>query len=350
MKIVFLNARLDVKQYHLACALADRYRAQCYFLHYPFTRFLPLYQRLKFIGKKVLYGHNDFVDECRKDPHNPFHYIGPFSLNTLQTLDPDLVYISHLIDWVPEKVFSYPIFYDVEDFILVNRDFLPAPTIAARMACYQWFLDRPLVGVGCSSPIEQERFSKYYHCQAILLYPFVAKRTVPKFLPPKHEDFSVVYAWGISRVGYRDFYTSFQSILQAGIPLTCFMNNSHSPKDVKYICRLQSYPHFTFYKHQPYGIIKEKLAPFHVGLIGQFVGYDKMAITYGMKPLEYAYAGVQPATLGYPLCNLSNGREFSYSPIHPKWIQEKYDSRLDQFDFEYHLMDHHVTELMEVCQ
>ena len=55
MKIVFLNARLDVKQYHLACALADRYRAQCYFLHYPFTRFLPLYQRLKFIGKKVLY-------------------------------------------------------------------------------------------------------------------------------------------------------------------------------------------------------------------------------------------------------------------------------------------------------
>jgi len=351
MKVLFIGNELGVKQYHLACALADNCNVKPYFLDYDVMNYLPISKKVKLFAKRRLVRYQSKAKQIRRyDPINPFVDIGDLTKDGLEDIDPDVVYISHTVMKIPEYVFNYPFFYDIEDFIWLNRDIAKIRTdsLFKRLRILRKVILRHnLIGVGAGSYKEQEAV-KYVlrYKNPILLYPFVAKRTLPRKINPKTENFSVVYAGGVSS-GYRDFVPYFKEILGSGLDLTVFMNNSNNYWYYKKVKKLKIYPNFTLYRQEMYSKIKETISEFHVGLTGNFINFRKSGATFGMKPLEYAYANVQPVSLGYPLFNLSDSESFGYVATADK-IKELYKDNLKNFDFDYHLMDTHISNFYDV--
>lgn len=365
MKILFINQDLDVKQYHLACALTDKYNIECHLaLLFPnglnWKRALSAFPH----PRGMLYflrTHRAFMArQLKNDTINPFKTVKAFNKHNLLELDPDLVYISSNTDSTFDyrNLGKYPIFYDIEDFIEFDKDIVGYKKAFTRMMENHRIIHNPMVlGVGFGSLAECKSASMLFGPEEhgrkpyITLYPFVAKRTLPKKVKDKTNIFSIVYAGSFWRGdGYKDISKTFLKILSNGLDLTVYIVNSWHKPTMEYLKSITSnYDNFHIKPVVSFGKIKEEISCYHVGLKGGFIGYKKTKATFGMKPLEYAYADVQPVSLGHSLNNLSDNKEFGYCTT-PEDIQYNYQNNLENFDWNYHLMDNHLADLRSLIE
>ena len=104
------------------------------------------------------------------------------------------------------------------------------------------------------------------------------------------------------------------------------------------------YENFHLEKFVTFGRIKSIISKHHVGLVYLPSDSEKIKATFGMKPFEYAYANVQPASVGSKLIDLESKKEFGYE-CSPKTIESEFKNNLVNFKKEENLMDNHVFEL-----
>ena len=289
--------------------------------------------------------------------HNsPFKEASNFSEEKIQDLDPDVIYLSSASYETSRKILSLdldiPIVLDIEDSALFHRNFRPPSVSRERIGKERILISHPKVStVLWGSDPERDLASTHYRDISprkpfITMYPFVAKHTLPNTVKEKTDEFSVVYLGSIwTGSDYRNYFPAIEKICETGVKLTVYLLNSWSRHNFKIASNLaKKHPNFDVEEFVPYDKAKEQISKYHVGLSGNFFGFVKTKATFGMKPLEYAYAGVQPSSLGHPIKNLSDGKEFGYCCT-PETIVENFEHNLDHFDWDYHLMDNHLEEM-----
>jgi hypothetical protein len=356
---VFINNRTGVKQYHLACALTDQYNVECYFLSLLPTglNWLGSIRQLPKIRKSLtqLVAIRDYFAKTSRQNGSPFLSIEQFSLKRLRSIDPDFVYVSSFVNesFSPDMI-EYPILYDIEDSILLDRNIIKLDKYQWRLKREETFIKNQNVKIiAWGSETEKTEALKQNNLvidkEVCVIYPFVAKRTLLQKTYEKTKHFSVVYSGSVWLENeHRNFIPSFLKIIKQNIDLTVYLLNSFNWR-VYYTLKRLSFKHSNFHvkKFVGYNKLKEELSKYHVGVDGNFLGYEKTRATFGMKPLEYAYANVQPASLGHPICNLSDGKEFGYCTT-PENIEQKHQNNLKHFDWNYHLMDNRIDKLMRL--
>jgi hypothetical protein len=174
-------------------------------------------------------------------------------------------------------------------------------------------------------------------------------------LSKKTDDFTVVYAgsiWG----GYRDVVGQLTEIARSGIETHVYMLNDfvkHQWDRMEQ--RAEATDGLHLHRRFPFATIKAVIQRYHAGLHFAMTD-DKTSATYGMKPLEYAYAGVVPFCIdasldSRPAYNLSDDKEFGYVVASPDDVEHDFNPfLLKHFDYDYHLMDTHIHEFKELKQ
>lgn len=363
MRLLMVHRDLTVKQYHLACALMDRYGYDCYMMTLePFT-FNWRAGLNKFPSPRHMLGRALYqrAHQARLIHNSPFKELFTYNPAKVAEIDPDVVYFtgaSHNNEKVQELIESFdkPFICDVEDSALFHYDALPTDALLSRIVREQKAIANEKVKLvlwGCRG---ERRYAEQYHNATfrmlaiatkpfITVYPLVAKRTLRFHAKSKRNRFSVVYLGSVYPNGYRNYIPAIERIGRSNISLTVYLLNSFHPSVLRILQKLASkYPSLTIRKFVPFDKAKEEISQYHVGLGGCMEDYAKYRVTYGMKPLEYAYAGVQPASIGLSMHNLSDGQEFSYCCT-PETIERDYEHNLDRFDYEAHLMDNNLEEL-----
>lgn len=291
---------------------------------------------------------------------DPFRTIQEFNQSKALDLDPDVIYISSSSMYekrLEEKFLNldYPIILDVEDSTLLSQDVVKSDTFKERLDKEKKLVSFPSVMIVLwGSDSERNAALKYYKKDSnkkpfITVYPYVAERTIPRYQKEKKES-SVVYAGSIWEGGYRDYFPIIERIGKKGINLTVYMSNSFNRYNWNKLLKTsKKYSSVLVEKNYPFHKIKEELSQFQIGLAGSTVDCLKYRATYGMKPLEYAYAGVQPASIGNSINNISDDNEFGYC-CSPETILDDYQSNLHRFDWNYHLMDNRLGEVIQLCK
>lgn len=361
MKLLMIVQDLGVKQYHLACALTDSYDVEC---HLSTLNPFGLNWRRCFLGfpnvKNMYRGLHNKVRRIQAGySPDPFITISEFNQSKVFNLDPDVIYVSSTIygKGIEEKVLNldYPIILDVEDSILLDRDVVKSETFKRRLDKEKKLVSFPSVMlVLWGSDGEKNAALKYYKKDAnkksfITVYPYVAERTIPKYQKEKKE-LSVVYAGSIWEGGYRDYFPIIERIGKKGINLTIYMSNSFNRYNWNKLRKTsKKYSSVLVENNYPFHEIKEELSQFQIGLTGFTIDCLKYRATFGMKPMEYAYAGVQPASIGNSINNISDDKEFGYR-CSPETLLDDYQYNLHRFDWNYHLMDNRLDEVNQLCK
>lgn len=351
MRILFINRIIGVKQFHLASALSDKYGYKCFFA---FT--FPYNLKLKLFKPKLIKNKLHNVNDVKTDPCNPFISIEKLNDNTINKIDPDIIYISSCVakELNPSQLLNKYVLFDVEDSTLFDKDILNENIYKEKILNEKKYIEcknTKIITWG-SSP-EKEEGEKLFKIKkpSLLIYPLVAKRTLPKRHLPKLEKNHLVYAGSIFMGGkYRDFLSAFKSILENGLHLTVYMSNSDNKYNYNILKELErQHPNFKLRKTISFGLIKEELTQYRIGLCPNTLDFKKTSFTYGMKPLEYAFANVQPAYVGYPVRNLTDGKEFGYKTTIGSIVKD-YKHNLSNFDFKGHLMDNNLKKLVELIE
>lgn len=365
-RILMLRRDLGVKQYHLACSLVDELKWECqlmlprvgglnwYGCFRQFPRPKQMLLHLLWQDRSLLLNQQPNRDPAKEDYALPFSSISRFSKENILSLEPDLIYLSSdTSDWMRKKLFGYnlgvPVIVDVEDSMIWRKDiyvYHKWREMVERES--QLISNDQVVKVAWASDLERIASRNYYqevvNKDFVTLYPFVAKRTIPTLLEKKTDAFSVVYLGSSWLRSGRDYFPFIKEIVKNGVQLTIFLINSVFPFErsyAKYRRLARRYENLEVNPCIPYAEAKSVISKFHVGLVGALNDIMKYRATFGMKPLEYAFANVQPASLGIPLKNLSNGKEFGYVCA-PETIESAFVNNLKNFDYNYHLMDNHL--------
>lgn len=360
MKLAMICHDLTVKQYHLACAIADNYSWD---LRFYYTRLNKINWGTVF--KQLPYLYN--AGRCLKSQierkafyvnyeyGKPLDKIQPYNPRDVEEYAPDIIYITSASQFTCKISLNNhpktPFILDIEDSQLFRTDYKKDENRNEIKSEGKLTSHEQVKIITWGSHAELTKAYEVYGDQgkpSILLYPLVARRTLPPKLDDKTPYFSAVYLGSIWQgKGYRNLFPIISEIAESRINLHVYLLNSWNKPNWKRIKKLgEKYPNLTPHPFTPYAKAKQEISRFHVGLCGSPEDYEKTNSTYGMKPLEYAYAGVQPVSLGIPIRNLSDGREFGYCSS-PQQIQKEYQHNLDQFDREYHLMDNHLDQLIK---
>lgn len=351
---------LGVKQYHLACALTDRYDFDCHLL---ILNTFGLNWKHCILGfpkiKKMYRGLKKTVIKFREEySPDPFITFSGFNKEKIFNLDPDVIYISSLKceKRIKEVLnFDYPMILDVEDSILLKQDVVKSEKFKEQLDIEKKLVSSSGVRlVLWGSDTEKNMALKFYQKEAykkpfITVYPFVAERTIPKD-QKKKKELSVVYAGSIFKGSYRDYFPIIERIGKKKINLTVFMSNSDNRYYWNKLLKITN-KHSTLVskKYVPFHEIKEEISKFQIGLTGSTIDCLKLRATYGMKPLEYAYAGVQPASIGNKIKNICDENEFGYCCT-PESLLDNYQYNLHKFNRNYHIMDNRLDELEKFCK
>jgi hypothetical protein len=186
-------------------------------------------------------------------------------------------------------------------------------------------------------------------------YPLVARRTIPRTHKRKLDEFTIVYAGSLwLGGGYRDGFSVLRRIAQAGLNLDVYLLNDWSKENWNALVQLSNdHRSLRAFRRIKYQDLKHHISQYHAGLYLSAGNFLKLAATRGMKPLEYAYAGVTPVGVSvdnyepFPIRNLSNGVEYGYT-ARPEEIRKEYVNPLRVFDFKFHIMDSHVDKFTEL--
>jgi hypothetical protein len=349
MKILFLNNTLGVKQYHLASALTDKYNAECHFAHmYPFgynwKMGLKQFPRPR---KMLLYFRRarDFTtrDILKNDPTLPFKTVNKYSDIAISQSDFDWVYFSSAIPYFPEELEGRNVWVDIEDLVKFND--LPS---LEQIAYERQLMNKAKILTFGSEG--ERRYACHHYVlpkPTLTMYPRVAQRTLPKTFTRKTDNFSIVVidsSW--NGAYFRDYYPLIEEIVKdTGIEVYFFLANYWSkPIWDRFADLTIKYDNFFLFKAATFGIIKDLISKYHVGLVNVPGDLTKVKSTFGMKPFEYAYANVQPASIGSPLIDLESQKEFGYQTT-PQTIESDFKNNLVNFRKEENLMENHITEL-----
>jgi hypothetical protein len=177
-----------------------------------------------------------------------------------------------------------------------------------------------------------------------VFYPYIAKRTIPVKYKAKDKEFSLVYAGSVFTGSYRSFYGVFEQILNSSdFPFVCYFLNWNNRYERMRMLELEDkYEDFILRKPVSFSKLKYEISNFAAGLYISLNIYRKPQLTNGMKPFEYAYANVQPVSIGVKLENF--GKEFGYEST-PTTIKEDYVDNLKNFDFDNNLMDNNLERI-----
>jgi hypothetical protein len=338
MKILFVSTMLGVKQFHLASALTEKYGFECHFAH-TFTNGLNWKLGLsKFPKIKKMISHTiNSRNFHSKDDYEIF-----------KNSSFDWIYCNTLIDEIPN--FSN-IWLDIED-LSYYTSINPEKRNLSKIQIEQKAIDKAkIITFGSKGEKKKAEYIYYFQdTEPLLMYPYVAKRTIPKIFKKKDKDFSLVYAGSSYPGGYRDFFSVFEEILENidynfTIYLTSWRNYSSWNKIQKLA---KKYPNLIIKKSLSFTWIKYAISNFHVGLTVFRPEYRKPQLTFGMKPLEYAYANVQPVSIGSKLIG-NNNKEFGYQS-NPQTIKEDYVNNLANFDKEKNLMDNNMKKIVGLME
>jgi len=361
MKVLFLTDDLRVKHYHMAAALKDMGVAEPNLLHMK-----PTFFDIKAIAKFFPYPNRawyyaranttKFVRDLKGD--DVFSTHARYSKKRLRALNPDVIYVNKLaaIELIEEAGIKAKIVLDVEDSALINKD------IFDNQKAIEWELkamnhemvDTILFGSHSEMVQTIKAYDSIISKDLRVQYPFVAKRTcVPAGF--KTKEFSLVFAGSLWSGGeYRDGFKLLEEIAQTGILIDVFLLNSWSSHNWKLLKDLsRKYSNLGAFKRTKIQDLKKHINKYHAGLCLSAGNYMKVAATWGMKPLEYAYADVVPVAISidkydpFGICNLSDCKEFGYI-AKADTIQKDFCIRLHDFDWDYHIMDNHVDKFSEL--
>ena len=349
MKILFVNRTLGVKQYHLACALTDKYGVDCYFAH-TWTNGMNWKAGLeKFPNLKKIVSHTyKLRNYPQKDDYEVFKEVHPYSKIHLMKSEFDWIYCNTLIDKIPD----FPnIWLDIEDLSYYNSN-NPKERIFSQLqkeqeAIYQ----AKIITFGSEGEkLKAEILHWFPDSQPEVIYPYVAKRTIPKMFKKKDEEFSIVYAGSSYEDSPRDFFPVFEKIVQnKDQKLTVYLSNWRNKYSWNKLEKLaERYPNLIAKKSVPFSKLKYEISNFNVGLTVLRPEYRKFQLTYGMKPLEYAYAKVQPVSIGEHLIDNSYG-EFGYKST-PQTIERDFVRNLHNFNEYRNLMDNNIRKIYELLK
>lgn len=360
MKLAMICHDLTVKQYHLACAIADTYYWDIRFYH---TRLDKINWSIVFKQLPYLYNAGRCLKSqierksfyVKHEYGKPLDKIQHYNPKDVEEYAPDIIYITSASQYTYKIALDnhpkIPFILDIEDSQLFRTDYKKEGNKDEIENENKITSHQQVKIITWGSQAEIDKACKYYgepEKPWILLYPLVARRTLPRELDDKTPDFSVVYIGSIwEGKGYRNFFPVLSDIAESGVNLDVFLLNSWNKPNWNKLKKLdRKTSNLTAYPFIPYAKIKQEISRYHVGVCGSPEDFEKTNSTYGMKPLEYAYARVQPISLGIPIRNLSDGREFGYCSS-TKTIEDDYQCNLDRFDREYHLMDNHLDQLVK---
>ena len=369
MKILFLNDDLGVKQYHMACAMKDNIEdIEIHLQHinatgYSFRTALRWFPRPRAMYRLFFKNRTRMVKDLELNSY-PFDSVMQFSPKRVNEFMPDVIYINSRasLQAVKKSEVKAKVVYDVEDSAVA----LDPSKNKKKLIDYEMksIGDNIVDWILFGSKGEMQQWRLYYKEQYKIdkqhrvQYPYVAKRTRSKCIGdfPKYGFFdyngAIVYIGSIMHSkSDRNLSSKFEWIMKHKIPITVFMLNDWSTSEFNRLIHLEyNNPFFNLRRRVPLYEIKSIIRGYHLGLClsgGRF----KQSLTYGMKPLEYAYAGVQPVTVGgkpVPIVNLSDGKEFGFHVESPYFLDEDYPRNLKNFDWDYHLMDSHIHEFKEL--
>jgi hypothetical protein len=371
MKVLFLTNDMRVKHFHMASAIRSKYGtdAKIYLMHiWPTHRVVS--------GRFLVFRNKGPIVRLVKDAKESgiFNSIRRYHPNHFENLEPDIVYVNDMDgikccfppvtkDWLRFKLIC-----DIEDLAAIDTDIHKddAPLERESKIFSSPYVDGFLFGSVQELVLANETYpilgwlEKGQHLvSSRVQYPLVAESTLIRSYqrePEKHDEFSVVYAgsvWGGG--GYRDLFGQFAKFGKLGINLGVYMLNDWSKHNWDKLNEVaKKYPSVKAFRRLKLFEVKQGIQRYHAGLYltGDF---NKVNATYGMKPLEYAYAGVVPVGITDgrdigPVRNLSNGKPFgnicTLNELSEAggWI----DNNLKNFDWDYHLMDNHLDKFSEL--
>jgi hypothetical protein len=361
MKLLFINNYLDVKQYHLACALTDQYNVECHFAYLlPSTKHdwkgvVKEFPKLKTMLIH-LRNHKGLITKkiMKDDPLLPFVTTVPYHKVKNHLSIFDWVYCSSDSNYIPKELYrsNSNLWLDIEDLRLF-REYATNQQLAYEKELINKF---SLISFGS----EQELFFAKWKYKSIkktnkpcfVIYPRVARRTIPKTFASKTKEFSLVIIGNIwNDQSYRNYYPVIKKILTENtFPVTLFLFNSWNKFMWTTFKKLEEQyknknKQFTVKEFVPYGSIKQALSKYHVGLVYLPQHFKKLTVTFGMKPYEYVYANVQPASIGTRIFDqIHPQKEFGYI-CQTNTIRENYQNNIKNFDQENNLMDNNLKEL-----
>lgn len=366
MKILFLTNDMRVKHFHMASAIRAKMDAEIHFMYiWPTHRIATVrFSELKGSGCVA-----HFVNDAKES--RVFDTVQRYNAKAFDKLQPSVVYVNDL-DGVRRcfppiaKPHRFKPVCDIEDLaatdIDVHKNIIPLKREHEIISNPD--IDMFLFG-------SQDEYNEAHKVYTVLSrlssrrtslvssrvqYPFVAESTLinPSSREPKTEEFSVVYAGSIWKGGYRDNYSTIIEFGKQGINLDVYLLNSWNAVNWKMLSDIaDKYPSINAFPRLKLFEVKQRIQKYHAGLYltGDF---NKVKATYGMKPLEYAYAGVVPVGVdatdsSKPVKNLSDRKPFGYvTPLEE--IRDRYwnYNYLKNFDWDYHLMDNHIDEFKEL--
>jgi hypothetical protein len=340
---------LGVKQYHLACALTDKYGFECHFAHtwtngLNWRLGLKKFPNLKKMVSNSLYLRNYQYEE----DYEVFETVNHLSKIGLKESGFDWVYCNTLVEKMPD----FPnIWLDIEDLSYYttsdpkkrNLNRLPEDQKAINKA--------KIVTFGSKGELKTaKRLYNFQHYKPELMYPYVAERTLPKTFKKKDDDFSLVYAGSSYAGSYRDFFPMFEEIAKnADYNFTIYLTSWRNRYSWNKLLELaEKYPNLTAKKSVSFAKLKYEISNFHAGLTIFKNKFRKAQLTFGMKPLEYAYAKVQPVSIGNKLME-KNNTQFGYQST-PETIEKDFIRNLSNFNRFMNLMDNNIGKIVELMK
>jgi len=341
--ISIISKDVGVKPYHMACALTDMGHTVNMYYTSPDRPFWGMWGGLM---RRKYKNHTFYADRYKKSSY-PFKKVLPIKKYT----DSDLAIVSSTAKGLLDPVLlkNTPFIFDVEDSTHINHKILTDMQLNNGLRLERKFIEQA-IAVTWGSDGEQDTADEFHVIKipSMTLYPMVARSTIPMTVyHPMSSRPKVVYAGSIWSGSYRDYLDLFISMVEANnLHLTILMLNSYNQPNWKRMKTFaDNYPNVSLLPAIPYEDIKRVLSNYDIGIVGGNQVYDKMRITYGMKPLEYAYAGIHIASLGIPVNNLSDKQPFSYQTTPDSIITDLNTDAIKNFDYDYHLMDRQLHDL-----
>lgn len=359
MKVLFLTNDISVKHFHMACAMRS-VDFETHSMHF-LPRGLPIIAALKKLpryrkAQDVLSRRAWFARDNNLDV--AFDSVHRYNPNRMMRMEPDVIYVNgqagvDAVYWYDSVRTKPTVVYDIEDCALADIDvggrgkYIKAESAAASDEVVDWVL----FGSIGEMQLASEKYCWLVDKQCRVQYPFVSAATIPPMeLHKRKRKFTAVYAGSIWKGGYRG-PEMFETIAETGLQLHVYMSNDWDKPNFNHMKGLAAkYPNLKLKRRKSFFDVKLCLSTYQVGI---FVSgpYMKQHMTIGMKPLEYAYAGVQPVSVGndhiLPIVNLSDGKEYGYR-ANPDRIKKDFVSRLHYFDTFFHLMENHLHEFREL--
>lgn len=355
MKILFLTNDMRVKHFHMASALRTNLDVEIFLLHilsrfgdlgalreyFPYPNRMWYYmmgRRTRLVGDAESSGIFDGIER--------------FSRKTLLRLRPDVIYINESgIELTKDLSWRPKIVCDIEDSTLFDENATEGALKRELNAIRSDNVDFYLFGSAEEHNTAKTVYESSLKKPSRVQYPYVAASTLSRVHVDKTEEFSVVYAGSLFSGGCRDLFSLIEQFGKCRVRLDVYMLNDWTHHWKRLVKIHKKYPSVRAYSRLKLFEVKQVIQKYHAGLC---IGGDfkKVKATFGMKPLEYAYAGVVPLgiiTSGKEkrVRNLSNGRVFGYTTFVSR-AEKDFVNLLHNFDWDYHLMDNHLDKFVEL--